>query len=114
MIGEKVFVSANTDIVCNTKIEIGEESNISWHCLIMDTDFHQIYEVDGENVINSPSPITVENHVWIGCNSIILKGVRIASHTIIAAGSIVSDKLEESYCIYADTRCLRRGVNWSD
>ena len=35
-------------------------------------------------------PIKIGNDVWIGCNSIILKGVTIGDGAIVAAGSVVT------------------------
>ena len=51
-IGNNVNVSGNTSIICYEKVKIGDESLISWDCLIMDTDFHKIYDAQ-KNQINS-------------------------------------------------------------
>ena len=39
----------------------------------MDTDTHIIYNKN-RNVINESKEIVFENHVWIGCGALILKG----------------------------------------
>ncbi len=36
------------------------------------------------------APIKIGDNVWIGANSVILKGVTIGNNAIIAAGSIVT------------------------
>ena len=36
------------------------------------------------------APIVIEDDVWIGARSIILKGVHIGARSIIAAGSVVT------------------------
>jgi len=38
----------------------------------------------------STSMITVEDEVWIGANAVIVAGVRVGKHSVIAAGSIVT------------------------
>lgn len=38
----------------------------------------------------STLPVTIEDDVWIGANSVILPGVTLGKHCIVAAGSIVS------------------------
>lgn len=38
-------------------------------------------------------PIVIEDNVWIGCNSIILKGVTIGEGSIVSAGSVVMDNV---------------------
>ena len=44
--------------------------------------------------------IIIEDDVWVGANSLILKGVKISTGCVIAAGSVVT-KSTEPYCIYA-------------
>lgn len=36
------------------------------------------------------SPIVIEDDVWIGANAVILPGVRIGRHSVIAAGAVVN------------------------
>jgi len=38
----------------------------------------------------STSPITIEDEVWIGANSVIVAGVTVGKHSVVAAGSIVT------------------------
>jgi len=39
----------------------------------------------------NPSPITVEDNVWIGGGAIILGGVTVGSGSVIGAGSVVNE-----------------------
>lgn len=43
--------------------------------------------------------VTIANNVWVGSNAIILKGVNIGTHTVVAAGSVVDSNLD-SYSVY--------------
>jgi putative colanic acid biosynthesis acetyltransferase WcaF len=45
-------------------------------------------------------PIVIENGGWVGARSVVLPGVTVASHSIVAAGSVLS-KNTEAYMIYA-------------
>jgi acetyltransferase-like isoleucine patch superfamily enzyme len=38
----------------------------------------------------STSQIIIEDDVWIGANAVILAGVRIGSHSVVAAGAVVT------------------------
>jgi acetyltransferase-like isoleucine patch superfamily enzyme len=38
----------------------------------------------------STQPVTIGDDVWIGANAVILPGVTIGSHTVIAAGAVVT------------------------
>ena len=44
--------------------------------------------MDGQYV--KSAPITIEDDVWIGAHSIILKGVTIGRGSVVAAGAVVT------------------------
>jgi acetyltransferase-like isoleucine patch superfamily enzyme len=85
IIGNGSYLNRNTLVVAETKVEIGNFCKIAWDVIIMDSDLHPI-----EGKILENKPVIIEDHVWIGCRSIVLKGVRIGKGAIIAAGSVVT------------------------
>lgn len=112
--GNNAAVNANSDIVCNKEIHIGNDFLMSWECLLMDTDYHAIYaKSDMTKRINDDKPITIGNHVWVGCRSIVLKGSSISDGNVVAAGSIVTGKLEHNDCIYASDEIMKQEIYWS-
>ena len=56
---------------------------------IMDSNGHKVYSSDRTIGRDNPKPIRIGNNVWIGVNSIILKGTEIGDNCIVAAGSVV-------------------------
>ena len=38
----------------------------------------------------STSPVVVEDDVWIGANAVVLPGVRVGTHSVVAAGAVVT------------------------
>ncbi len=84
-IGNGSYLNRNTLIICEKKIDIGKNCKIAWDVVIMDSDLHPI---NSEPIVNKP--VFIEDNVWIGCRSIILKGVRIGKGAVVAAGSVVS------------------------
>ena len=44
--------------------------------------------IDEQDV--STTPVTIEDDVWIGANAVILPGVHIGSHCVVAAGAVVT------------------------
>lgn len=38
----------------------------------------------------STDPVTIEDDVWIGANAVVLPGVRIGNHSVVAAGAVVT------------------------
>lgn len=87
-IGDKFLLTASSEIICNHRIEIGNDVLLSWDILIIDTDSHLIRNKLLE-VINHDKPIIIGDNVWIGCRSIILKGTMIKKFYVIAVGSLV-------------------------
>lgn len=88
-IGPRTRIWNHTRIMAYHGISIGADCAISWNCTILDCDLHQM-SFDGENFEPNSAPITIGDHVWIGCNVTILKGVTIGEGAVIAAGSVVT------------------------
>lgn len=110
--GENTSITANTSIICKQNINIGNDCLFSWDILIMDTDFHNISDKNG-NVINEDRAINIEDHCWVGCRSTVLKGASIPKNSVIAAGSIVSTKMNEENAIYKSFgEVLRSEISW--
>ena len=38
----------------------------------------------------STTPVSIEDDVWIGANAVILSGVHIGNHCVVAAGAVVT------------------------
>lgn len=100
---------SNTVIQCMNRIEIGNHVNIGAGCIIMDSDFHSIdYRLrkdrDEDALFSSTAPITIEDYVFIGARSIILKGVHIGEGATIGAGSVVTNDIPAK-CIAAGNPC---------
>ena len=88
LIGNGTYLNRNTLIVCEDRVEIGENCRIAWDVNIMDSDLHPIDETP---IVNKP--VRIEDNVWIGCRSIILKGVTIGNGAVVAAGSVVTKNI---------------------
>lgn len=93
-IGNGTYINRNTLIVVEDNISIGRDCKIAWDVIIMDSDLHPL---NSDHVIHDP--VTIEDKAWIGCRSIILKGVTIGEGAIIAAGSVVTKDIPP-YTIY--------------
>lgn len=111
--GDCVQIIGRSSIICYKSIAIGNNGLISWDNLLMDTDFHKIYKSGNSNErINSDQEISVGDHVWIGCRCTILKGTLIPDNSIIAAGSVITKKLDSSNAVYVDNVAKKRRIEW--
>ena len=92
VIGENCGISNST--ICAAKgIIIGNRSIIGGNCCLYDTDFHSIDYRERQNkpdVGIKTAPICIGEDVFIGANSMLLKGITIGDRSIVAAGSVVT------------------------
>ena len=86
-----------TMIQCRERVEIRDYCMFGPGVRIVDNDSHRV-SIDIEERRKSPSssPIIIHKNVWVGMNSIILKGVEIGENSIVAAGSVVTKSVPEN------------------
>ena len=102
-IGNNVGISGAT-IYARKGITIGDNTAIGGNCKILDNDFHPIdwetrnqYLLDpngGDADVVPAREIWIGKNCFIGCNSIILKGVILGDGCVVGAGSVVTGKFE--------------------
>lgn len=112
VIGNNVGMSS-TRMWIHDSLTIGNNVKIGGGVLLMDTDCHELnYKVrngclptgEGWGETTLSSPIVIEDDVWIGAQSIVLKGVTIGARSIIGAGSVVAKSIPAD-CIAAGNPC---------
>lgn len=111
--GDNFNMSTECALVAEKKITIGNNSGISWESLVMDTDFHHIFDENGQ-VFNHPKEVVIGDNVWVGCRCTILKGANLPNGSIIAAGSLVTKKLVGEKSIFGGNpmRVLKENITW--
>ena len=97
-IDDYVLMSPGTNLRCAKKISIGKSSMIASDVTITDSDWHGIY--DRTDYVALPKEVEIEENVWIGERSIVLKGSKIGKNSIIGAGSVVAGDIPEN-CVFA-------------
>lgn len=89
VLGEHVDLNGTT-ISARSRISIGDNTMIGPNTIIVDHDGHVAWPPIERWTNHGPvADVVIENDVWIGMNCLILKGVKIGSGSIIAAGSVV-------------------------
>lgn len=78
-------------VYAKERVEIGEGCLLGANVKVFDTDFHP---ADPEERLRNPNagrcaPVRIGSNVFIGANSIVLKGVTIGDGAVVAAGSVV-------------------------
>lgn len=95
-IGNNVSISSNCIITSRVDISIGDNVQISPCVQIYDHDHDFRCEGGLKSKNYNCNPIKIGNNVWIGCNTVILKGSTIGDNCVIAAGSIVKGVVPEN------------------
>lgn len=101
-IGNHVGISGAT-IYAREKISIGDNTLVGANVKIVDNDFHPIdseARLKHQNEKVKSRPVEIGQNVFIGMNSIILKGTVLGNNCVVGAGSVVSGRFEDN-CVIA-------------
>lgn len=90
-VGRDVGMTGAT-LVAAERISIGDRVLVGANATIVDTDFHPLDpDLRRRQILaGAHAPVTIEDDVFIGMHSIILKGVRLGAGCVVGAGSVVS------------------------
>ena len=91
-IGDRVGLNGTT-ITSKKLVEIGDGTMIAPNVIIVDSDFHAQWPPDARlssSTVETDRAVIIGSNVWIGMNSVILKGTTIGDNSIIGASSLVS------------------------
>ncbi len=94
IIGDDVGMSCSA-IICNHEIEIGNHVTIGGNTVIYDSDFHALESKIRKEKLHDKNnamwgKVKIEDNVFIGAHSTILKGVTIGENSIVGACSVVT------------------------
>lgn len=110
-INDNVGIS-NSTIICAKSILIGNNVLIGNNSKIWDTDFHSLAPGvrNGADDQVQNKPIEICDNVFIGANTIILKGVTIGEGSVIGAGSVLSRSVPAGQIWAGNPACFIKSV----
>ncbi len=100
-IGDRCFIG-RSELVCHSRIHIGDDVIISWGVTIVDHNSHSLCWEQRKNDVSRwrrglkiwndvrLAPVEIQDKVWIGFNVIVLKGVTIGEGAVVGAGAVVT------------------------
>ena len=112
------YMNHDCVIDCFSFITIGHGVVISERVVIRDSDNHAIISTENGELKSdekpAAAPIVIQDHVWLGMNVIVLKGVTIGEGAIVAAGSVVTKDVPP-HCLVAGVpaKVVKTGVSWN-
>lgn len=112
--GNNSVITALTKVIIVHGLKIGDNTAISWDCLIIDDDFHQI-NYDQKDPISTNNEIVIGNNVWIGTNVSIFKGVKIPDGCVVASNSVLKSAFYDENSLIAGNpaKVIKYGVKWN-
>ena len=112
-LGDHFAISAASFIYCYKHIKFGDNIQLSWGDLIMDSDSHFIFGEDGKR-INENKDIVFADNIWVACDCKVLKGAVIPNNCVVGANSVVTAKALEPNTLIMGTpaKSVKRISGW--
>lgn len=115
-VGSGLSTYRNINVVAKNgkNIYIGDECMFARDIMVRNNDGHVIIDKKTGEVINPPEDINIGNNVWIGMNSVILKGSNIPSGSVVGAMALVNKKFDEENILIAGVpaKKVRSEIEW--
>lgn len=111
-VGRDVGMSGAT-IVAAERVEIGDCVFVGSNTIIVDTDFHPLNpEARRRDVLSGEHrPVVLEDDVFVGMNSLILKGVHIGLGAVVGAGSVVTQDVPSGVVVGGNPARITRRLD---
>lgn len=114
-IGENTRIQSNCRFVCqgdNNYIDVSSNCLFSDGVALWNSDTHTIFD-STDAVVNPSKPIKIGEHVWLGSNCTILKGVSIGKDSIIGLGSVVTKSIDNNTIVAGNpARIIKKQTKW--
>jgi acetyltransferase-like isoleucine patch superfamily enzyme len=109
-LGDRSTLGHDTVVVVRERVTIGNHVQVAAHCYLTDVD-HEFADSDvpikdqGLHI----APIVIEDDVWLGAHTIVLRGVTIGRGTVVGANSVVTKSLPpNSICAGVPARVIKK------
>lgn len=92
---DHTFVGSGCEFNIKNEIMIGNHCAIASGCRFVDHN----HDISGTGAFPGPDieeAIFIADHVWIGGNAMVLKGVKIGFGAVVAAGAVVTKSIPEN------------------
>lgn len=97
-----------------SRIEIGEDCMLSSGIRIATSDSHSVIDLLTQKRINTAGNIIIGNHVWIGANSAINKGVTIGDNSILGGHSVLTKSIPQNVIAAGiPAIVVKSGITWN-
>lgn len=94
-VGAHCQFNTNVSVTAVERVRIGKRCSFANNVVVVDHD-----HAFGEDSTFDASEVIIDDDVWVGANAVILKGVHVADHCVIAAGAVVTKDVQPEYSVW--------------
>lgn len=113
--------SRNLELIANctydkpATISIGDNVFIAKNVTIRTSDGHTLIDANTHNPLNPTQNVVINDNVWIGLNSTILKGANIPKGSVVGACSLVNKRFEKknSLIVGMPAKVIKENITWA-
>ena len=87
---KKAALNDFVKVICSSKIEIGEGTDITWECQVIGHNSHYILDISSNSIANISKPILIGDYCWICNRTTVMPGTVLPNRTIVASGSLLN------------------------
>lgn len=99
--GENFTATAGAKIVSQHCISFGKNVLVGWSNIIIDTNFHPLYDIETDRFKKAFGEIRIGNNNWLASQCMTLPGVITPEHCIFGARTVITrGRKYESFCLY--------------
>jgi acetyltransferase-like isoleucine patch superfamily enzyme len=115
-------INEGSEIRCDKKIVIGSYNQVSYNCMIWDTNTHNIYSFEERRRLTKnkypifgfeyerpkTSPVIIGDDSWIGKDVALLKGTKVGHRCIIGFRTVLSNvTVEDNLTVFNDLKITK-------
>ena len=98
--GDDFTNTAGLKLISYRNIDFGKSTRLGWGVLIMDTNFHPLYDIDKKIYKKASGPIKIGDYNWFGTQCKIMHSVKTPERCIFGMNTTITRNCEmESYCV---------------
>jgi serine acetyltransferase len=110
VIGDRCVIGARCGIIAHHRIDIGDDVWMGEDVFVTDANhgYEDLDEPIGRQLADA-EPVSIGDQSWLGHGAVVLAGVHLGRHVVVAAGSVVKDDVPD-HCVVAGVpaRVVRR------
>lgn len=103
--GNMASLGSTGKIICYDKIVLGDYARIGFESQLIDTNFHDMKDIENDAKLPMTAPIEIGNYNFISNRVSILKGTKTSDYTTVASNSLCTNDYSK-----LDKNCLIGGV----